>query len=105
MPRLAQSTLCARSSRFEGAVRKDLKTQVRCYRIILALTTWLTPHSKNSVYSSSSITCPSPPESMNLKSAYRRGENPYRSVVSGGSDASCGLIWLRPPSRSRAADS
>ena len=65
MPGLAQSTLCARC-RFEGAVRKDLKTQVRCYRIILALTTWLTPHSKNSVYSSSSITCPSPPESLGL---------------------------------------
>ena len=27
MPGLAQSTLCARSSWFEGAVRKDLKTQ------------------------------------------------------------------------------
>jgi len=39
MPGLAQSTLCTRSSRFEGAVRKNLKTQVRDYRTILAFTT------------------------------------------------------------------
>jgi len=97
MPGLAQSTLCRRSSGFEEAEREDLETQVSDYRIIRAFITRLAPHSNNCVYFRSSITCPSPPASMHLNSAYRRGNNPYRSVVSGGSDARCDPLLSHQP--------